>query len=125
MEWTKELVHEAVLKQREYFKTGETLNVKFRKEQLKKLKHAIIKNQALLEEALYKDLGRTSTEAYFCDIGDVIMELDETLHGVRRWAKPENHFSGFVCFPSLNTKVYKMPYGVSLIISPFNFPFLL
>ena len=53
------------------------------------------------------------------------MEINEYIKGVRRWAKPENHFSGMACFPSIKTKVYKMPYGTSLIISPFNFPVLL
>ena len=53
------------------------------------------------------------------------MEINEYLHGLKKWAKPERHFSGMACFPSIFTKVYKMPYGVSLIISPFNFPVLL
>ena len=47
------------------------------------------------------------------------------IHGLRKWAKPEMHFSGLMCFPSLFTRVYKIPYGVTLIIAPFNFPFLL
>ena len=64
-------------------------------------------------------------EAYFCDIGSLILEINETMKGLRKWARPETHFSGFHCFPSLVTKVYKVPYGVSLIISPFNFPVLL
>ena len=71
------------------------------------------------------DLGRSEAEAYLCDIGVVLSELNETLHGIRKWAKPETHFSGIQCFPSVITKVYKMPYGVTLIISPFNFPILL
>ena len=58
-------------------------------------------------------------------MGSVILEINETIKGVRSWAKPETHFSGIHCFPSIVTKVYKMPYGVSLIISPFNFPFML
>ena len=125
MGFTKEQVHEIVEKQREFFLSGETLDVKFRKEQLKKLKQAMITYEKEITEALEKDLGRSYTEAYFCDIGDVILEINEMLHGLKRWAKPELHFSGLVCFPSLITRVYKMPYGVSLIISPFNFPFLL
>ena len=64
-------------------------------------------------------------EAYFCDIGDVILETNEMIRGLRRWARPETHFSGLTCFPSIITKVHKMPYGATLIISPFNFPFLL
>lgn len=125
MGYTKEAIHELVLKQREYFLTGETLDVKFRIAQLKKLKEAIIKNQKKMEEALFLDLGRCDAEAYFCDVGSIIMEINEYIHGLKKWHKPETHFSGFVCFPSIFTKVYKMPYGVSLIISPFNFPFML
>ena len=125
MDWSKEKVHSIVEKQRAFFKSGKTLDIKFRKEQLKKLKAMIIKNQKAMEEALYNDLNRAPLEAYMCDIGAVISELNETLHSLKKWAKPERHFSGFACFPSMTTKVYKMPYGVSLIVSPFNFPFLL
>lgn len=125
MEWTKESIHELVEKQKAFFKTNVTLNVKWRIEQLKKLKNALITHESNLEEALYKDLGRCKTEAYILDIGDTIMEINEYIKGVKRWAKPENHFSGMACFPSIKTKVYKMPYGTSLIISPFNFPVLL
>ena len=97
----------------------------FTKEQLKKLKAMMIKYEKEIVEALNADLGRSPEEAYFCDVGTVITEANETIHGLRKWAKPESHFSGLMCFPSKTTKVYKMPYGVSLIISPFNFPFLL
>ena len=125
MEYTKESIHNIVLKQREFFLSGITLDPKFRKEQLKRLKAAIIKNEQLIIDALKEDLGRCDAEAYFCDVGDVIMEINEYIKGVKKWNKPETHFSGLACFPSIFTKVYKMPYGVSLIISPFNFPFLL
>ena len=125
MAYTKEQIHEIVLKQREFFASGKTLDIKFRKEQLKKLRKAIIDNQDQIIDALHIDLGRCEVESYFCDVGDVIMEINEYLKGVKKWSKPERHFSGLACFPSMTTKVYKMPYGVSLIISPFNFPVLL
>ena len=125
MAYTKEDIHAIVEKQREFFLTNQTLDLKFRKAQLIKLKNALIKNTEKLEKALYEDLGRCDAEAYFCDIGDVIMEINECIKGLKKWAKPERHFSGLACFPSFTTKVYKMPYGVSLIISPFNFPILL
>ena len=125
MEYTKESIHQIVLNQRAFFNTGATLDIKFRKEQLKKLRKAILDNQEQLIQALHEDLGRCEAEAYFCDVGDVVMEINEYLHGLSKWAKPETHFSGLACFPSIFTKVYKMPYGVSLIISPFNFPVLL
>lgn len=125
MSYTKEEIHNIVERQREFFLSNQTLDIKWRKTQLIKLKEAIIKNREKLEKALYIDLGRSDVEAFFCDIGDVVMEINECIHGLKRWAKPERHFSGLACFPSLTTKVYKMPYGVSLIISPFNFPILL
>ncbi len=125
MAWTEEDVRAVVEKQRAFFKTGKTLDVKWRIEQLKKLRAGMLSHEKELEEALHADLGRSVSEAYFCDIGDVIMEINETIHGLKKWSKPETHFSGLVCWPSITTKVYKMPYGVSLIISPFNFPLLL
>ncbi|MBP5185210.1 MAG: aldehyde dehydrogenase family protein [Lachnospiraceae bacterium] len=121
----KEKIHGIVEAQREFFRSGATLPVKFRIEQLKKLKQAVIQNSRKLEDALCEDLGRAPLEAYFCDIGSTLMEINEAIKGLRRWARPETHFSGLHCFPSVTTKVYKMPYGVSLIISPFNFPVFL
>ena len=122
---TKESIRQIVLNQREFFATGQTLDIKFRREQLKKLKKAIVDNQQQIVDALHVDLGRCEVESYLCDIGDTVMEIDEYVHGLSKWSKPETHFSGLACFPSIFTKVYKMPYGVSLIISPFNFPVLL
>ena len=123
--YTEEEIKSIVENQREFFLSGKTLDLDFRIEQLKTLKKAVIDHQSDLEQALYDDLGRASLEAYFCDVGALIVEINEILHNLRKWAKPETHFSGIICFPSIITKVYKMPYGVSLIISPFNFPILL
>ena len=125
MSYTKQDIHEIVLSQREFFLSGKTLDYKFRKEQLVKLKKVILDHQKELEQALYVDLGRSDAEAYFCDIGDTVMEINEYIKGMKKWMRPEKHFSGLAAFPSTTTKVYKMPYGVSLIISPFNFPILL
>ena len=125
MSFTKQDIHEIVESQREFFLSGKTLDIKFRKEQLLKLKKAILDHQKELEDALHEDLGRCDCEAYFCDIGDTVMEINEYIHGLPAWSRPERHFSGIYAFPSTKTKVYYMPYGVSLIISPFNFPILL
>ena len=118
-------IREIVEKQRRFFRTGATLPVSWRIEQLKRLKAAVMAHENAFEAALAEDLGRTKLEAYLCDIGPIITEINEMLRGLRRWARPERHFSGLMCFPSLVTKVYKMPYGVALVISPFNFPILL
>jgi len=125
MAYTKEEIHALVEKQREFFLSGKTLGVKWRKAQLRKLKEAILANKAKIIDALAVDLGRHPSEAYLCDIGPVLLEIDEYIKGLSKWAKPETHFSGLACFPSIFTKVYKLPYGVSLTISPFNFPIML
>ena len=125
MAYTQEQISKIVQKQRDFFQEGKTLNIKYRIEALKKLRQAIIDNEEMLEKALFEDLGRSKVEAFLCDLGPTIAEINETIKGLKKWAKPEKHFSGLMCFPSLTTTVYKMPYGVSLVISPFNFPILL
>ena len=125
MPHTQETVHAIVEKQRAFFRTGATLDVNFRIEQLKKLRQAVLDHREMLEAALYEDLNKSPIEAYLCDLGPVVVEVNEILKGLRKWARPEHHFSGLMCFPSTKTTVYKMPYGVSLVISPFNFPILL
>ena len=122
---TETQIKEVLEAQRRFFRTGATLPVKWRIQQLKKLKAAVLAHEAEFEEALAQDLGRSHVEAYICDIGPIILEINEMIRGLRRWARPECHFSGLMCFPSTVTKVYKMPYGVTLVISPFNFPILL
>ena len=123
--YSEKEIREIVAAQRRFFRTGETLPVGWRIKQLKRLKAAVIAHEKEFTEALAEDLGRSRVEAYLCDIGPIIVEINEMLCGLRRWARPEYHFSGLMCFPSMVTKVYKMPYGVSLVISPFNFPILL
>ncbi|MBR1808609.1 MAG: iron-containing alcohol dehydrogenase [Paludibacteraceae bacterium] len=123
--YTETSVREIVEAQRRFFRTGTTLPVGWRKRQLRRLKAAVLAHEKEFEEALAADLGRSAVEAYLCDIGPIVVEINEMLAGLSRWARPERHFSGLMCFPSIMTKVYKMPYGVSLVISPFNFPILL
>ncbi len=118
-------IREIVAAQRRFFRTGETLPIKWRIKQLRRLKEAVIAHQDELIGALCEDLGRSEMEAYLCDIGPIITEINEMIAGLRRWSRPEIHFSGLMCWPSIITRVYKMPYGVSLVISPFNFPILL
>ena len=122
--WNESSIHSVFEKQRAFFRTGKTLDINWRIEQLRRLKTAVQRYETRMTDALGADLGRHPMEAYFCDVGSVILEINETIHGLRKWARPETHFSGLLCFPSVITKVYKMPYGTTLIISPFNFPFL-
>lgn len=118
-------IQQIVARQRSYFQSGATMSVAWRIGQLKRLKEGVLAYEQQFAQALHDDLGRSAVEAYLCDIGPCVVEINEMIRGLRRWARPETHFSGLMCFPSIFTKVYKMPYGVTLIISPFNFPILL
>ena len=83
-------IHEIVVAQRRYFRSGETLPVSWRIKQLKRLKAAVITYEKEFEQALAADLGRSQLEAYLCDIGPIITEINEILAGLRRWARPES-----------------------------------
>jgi len=123
--YTETDIKKLVDRQKEFFRSGVTLDIDWRKGQLRRLRAAIIRNESKLVNALMQDLGRCEEEAYLTDIGASLLEIGEMIKGLSKWAKPEIRFSGVHCFPSVLTKVYKMPYGTSLVISPFNFPVLL
>ena len=123
--YTEERIREIVAAQRRFFQTGETLPIRWRIRQLKRLKAAVMEHRQEFIDALAADLGRSELEAYLSDVGPIIVEINEMIAGLRRWSRPEIHLSGLMCFPSIFTKVYKVPYGVTLVISPFNFPILL
>ena len=117
-------MHALIEKQRAYFRTGATRDLRFRRECLKKLRRGIRDWQPRLCEALLADLGKNPAESYMSEIGMVLSGLSDTLSHLRRWAKAEHHFAPLAHFPSC-CRVMKEPYGVALIIAPWNYPLLL
>lgn len=113
-----------VEKQRNFFLTHATRDVKFRLEALKKLRKAIKKWQPRICEALQHDLGKCRTETYMTEIGMVLAGLSENIRHLRRWSKPRRVSTPLAQFPSVS-RVHPEPYGVALIISPWNYPVLL
>ena len=110
--------------QREYFNQGETLDVDFRIKQLKKLKSTIELYQNDIELALYEDLNKSSFEAYMCEIGLVLDGISYMLKNVRQFSKDKTVKTPLAQFASRSYEK-KVPYGNVLIISPWNYPFLL
>ncbi len=125
MGWTKETIHAIVEKQREFFLSGKTLDVSFRLKMLDALYDGLKSHGKDVEDAISQDLGRHPLESYFCDVGATLTEISEIRSHLKKWAKPDRKFSGLKCFPSIWTRIYKLPYGVTLVISPFNFPIYL
>ncbi len=113
-----------VAKQREFYLTHATRDVSFRRQALKKLQRALVEWEDRICEALQKDLGKCSTETYMSEIGMVRAGLRETLSHLRRWSRPKRVAAPLAQFPS-TCRVEPEPYGVALIMSPWNYPILL
>ena len=111
-------------KQKEFFASNETNNIDFRINTLKKLKMIIKENEGAIMEALYKDLKKSEFEAFATEIGILYDELNLHIKKLKRWAKKEKRRTPIVHFPA-KSYIYKEPYGVALIIGPFNYPFQL
>ena len=110
--------------QKKYFLRGNTLPVSFRKQQLKKLYDAINRYEDAIVDALKKDLGKSREESYMSEIGMVKSEISHMLKHVSSYTKRHYVPSPLAQFVSLSyTKA--VPYGVTLIMSPWNYPFLL
>lgn len=111
-------------KQRDFFRSGATLPVKNRLEVLKKLKEIIQNRENDILEALHIDLGKSSTEAYMCEVGLAVSEITYFIKNLKKFAKDKTVFTPLTNFHS-RSYIKSVPYGNVLIISPWNYPFLL
>lgn len=117
-------IEEIVREQQEFFKKGKTYSYEFRKEQLDKLRTSIKSHEQELLDALKKDLNKPAFEAYGTEIGLVLDELSFVRRHLKKWMRPERVHTSLVNFPS-KSRIFKDPYGVALIMSPWNYPVLL
>jgi aldehyde dehydrogenase (NAD+) len=113
-----------VARQRVFFNSGKTLDYKFRIATLRHLKKLIISNESRIFEALNKDLGKSAFEAYASETGLVLQEINLILRNLKKWVRPRRIYTPLVHFIARSYYVYK-PYGVVLIISPWNYPYQL
>ncbi len=107
--------------QRAFFQSGETHSYEFRKAQLETLYAAVVENEKLLIEALYKDLHKSEFEAFSTEIGIILHEISHTLKHLQKWMKPKKVATSTTHVGS-KSKIYREPYGVNLIIAPWNYP---
>ncbi len=110
--------------QQRFFLSHETRDIRFRRVALKRLRRAILDWEPQLSTALQKDLGKGSTESYMSEIGMVLAGLRDTLAHLRRWSRPRRVMAPLAQFPAC-CEVIPEPYGVALIVSPWNYPVLL
>ena len=110
--------------QREYYRSGKTLPVKFRIEQLKKLYKAVKKYKSEINVALYKDLGKSEYESFMCESGFVLTEISYMIKHTKKFSKAKTVKTPLAQFHSHSFK-QPIPRGNVLIMSPWNYPFLL
>lgn len=117
-------IEQKIQEQREYFLSGATLPVSFRKKALDRLYKGVKKYEPQLLEAMKSDLGKSASEAYMTEIGTTLGEISYNRSHVGSWASPSCRLAPLANFPATQ-KIYKDPYGVVLVMSPWNYPVLL
>lgn len=120
----KEQINQLLDKQRQYFYSGATLDLDFRISALKRLRASIRKHEDQIHAALKKDLGKSNFESYMCETGLVLSEITHMLKNIRSYAKEQTVPTPLAQFHSRSFRK-PSPYGVVLIMSPWNYPFLL
>jgi aldehyde dehydrogenase (NAD+) len=110
--------------QRKYFDSGATRSIAFRKEQLLKLKSAVMTHEAEIIAALYQDLRKSEYEAFGSETGQVLKEIEFTIKHLDQWAKPQSVSTPLMFLPS-SSRIYRDPLGSVLVIAPWNYPILL
>ena len=117
-------IDEILQSQKEFFQSGKTLPVSFRVDALKKLRESIKRHEDEIAEALTKDLGKSAFEGFMCETGLTLTEITYMIKHTRKFAKEKRVRTPMAQFASRSYKK-PSPYGNVLIMSPWNYPFLL
>ena len=110
--------------QRDYFRSGATIPVRFRIEMLKKLYDAVKKHENQINDALKADLGKSNFEGFMCEVGLVLTEIRYMIKHTKKFASEKRVHTPVAQFASKSFRK-PSPYGNVLIMSPWNYPFLL
>ena len=121
---TGEEISALVRAQRDFFHTNATLSVEFRINALKKLQQALTKHESRILDALKADLGKCDTEGYMCEVGMTLGEISWFIKHLRSLAREKTVPTPLAQFPSRSYQK-PCPYGVTLVMSPWNYPILL
>jgi len=116
-----EALERLLAQQRSYFASGKTRSIHWRVEQLKKLKQAIIKYEPDILDALHADIGKPPMQAYGSEIFLCLHEINNALKKIHCWTRAQRVSTPWYMLPARSEIVYE-PYGVALIISPWNYP---
>ncbi len=111
-------------KQREYFNSNETKDVRFRITQLKKLRSLLHQNEPAFYEAIYKDFKKSEFDTYSTELGFVYHEIDEAIKKLPAWSKRKRAKTNLINIPG-RSYIIPEPLGVCLVIGAWNYPYML
>lgn len=123
-ETSQDKIQQLIQKQREFFAGQGTLDLEFRKQQLRLLQQAIRQQEREITDAMYADFRKPPFESFATEIGFTELELKHTLRNLEKWAKPRRVKEVLLNFPA-KSYIYTEPYGLALLIAPWNYPFQL
>ncbi len=121
---TNQEIQALLEKQRKFYRSGTTIPVKFRVEQLRKLYATVKKYETEINDALKADLGKSHYEGFMCESVLVLTEISYMIKHTKKFAKRKTVKTPLAQFHSHSYK-QPVPYGNTLIMSPWNYPFLL
>lgn len=110
--------------QKQFLNTGTTRDIDFRISMLKMLRSILRKNESILNEAIFKDFGKSEFDTFSSELGIVYHDIDEAIKKVRGWAARKRVSTNMVNFPA-KSYIIPEPLGVSLIIGAWNYPYQL
>ena len=114
-------MEQIVKTQQQFFNSGKTLDTSFRKEQLHKLKNILKEHEDEIYEALDKDFRKPPFESHATELFVLYQEIDHLIANIDRWAKNTKVKGSLINFPS-KSYIKPQPYGVVLVIAPWNYP---
>lgn len=119
-----ESIRDMLKKQKSFFEKGYTKDINFRIKALKKLKHNIKMNETNIFKALKIDLNKSEFETFITEIGIVYDEINGAIKNIKKWSKSKKVKTSITNFLA-SSYIYNEPYGVALIMAPWNYPFQL
>ncbi|MFN6044350.1 MAG: aldehyde dehydrogenase family protein, partial [Verrucomicrobiota bacterium] len=110
-----------IARQREFFRSGRTLDADERRRNLRALLKAVEANEQILLESLHADLRKSAHDAFASELGMVTGEIRHALKHLSSWASEKKIRESWMAWPS-SSCVRAEPMGVALIIGPWNYP---
>src|SRR5690625_7407868 len=116
-----ESVQQIITNQRQFFQNGDTLNESFRRKNVEKIRKMLQNHKKEIYQTLKEDFNKSNHETYTTELGFLLVEIDVALKNLKKWMEFEKVETPMTHMGT-NSYIHKDPYGVALVISPWNYP---